>query len=432
MPEPRPAGVSILAGAAFLASAALSVALVYGIKSLATDLATEIREQSSSAVFVLLMLEFCLIALAWILAATGRDLWRLRKRGRALALFFLWVMGVVGVALAAGEPRGATLWLGALICTASIAAIVYLCLPNVRHRFGPQAVLPWTPTAPRPLLVVALTSLASAACIIAATSIRLLEGPELIQGLAAFSIFWLPYVFIPFRLRGEKIKSGLTLAIAMGSALFLPGIALLYHVHQWEEGWRLQGFLLLGLLMQPMLVVAALRVYKSLPSEPHDRRKAAVSYAYGVLVFGLFWAEALNGNFPGPIVYNEGQAMESMRSVYMSADYYSTNHQGFFPQTPAGATPEEKPECENDRPGMYHGDRRDGYIISYEVVAAGKPVAGCRVAASYIGTARPITYGKTGRRSFFVDQTRIIRSTSENRYATASDPELPAGSLPTL
>jgi hypothetical protein len=65
-------------------------------------------------------------------------------------------------------------------------------------------------------------------------------------------------------------------------------------------------------------------------------------------------------------------------------------------------------------------------------VAAGKPVAGCRVAASYIGTARPITYGKTGRRSFFVDQTRIIRFTSENRSATASDPELPARSLPTL
>ena len=39
-------------------------------------------------------------------------------------------------------------------------------------------------------------------------------------------------------------------------------------------------------------------------------------------------------------------------------------------------------------------------------------------------------YGKTGRRSFFVDQTEVIRFTSENRAATSSDPELPRGSLP--
>jgi hypothetical protein len=47
-------------------------------------------------------------------------------------------------------------------------------------------------------------------------------------------------------------------------------------------------------------------------------------------------------------------------------------------------------------------------------------------------TARPAVFGKTGRRSFFVDQTRVIRFTSENRLATASDPEIPAGSLPPL
>jgi hypothetical protein len=280
--------------------------------------------------------------------------------------------------------------------------------------------------------VVILTSLASAACIFAAASIHLSQSFEWFAGLIPLSIFWLPYVFIPFRLRGENIKSGLTLAVAMGSALFLPGIALLYHVHQWEESWWIQGILLLGLLLQPTLVVTAVGAYKSLPSEPHDRRKAAVSYAYGVLVFGLFWAEALNGNFPSPITYNEGQAMESMRGIYMSANYYSNKHQGFFPDSPTDSAPDEKPECANDRPGMEHNERRDGYIVSYEVVSAGKVVAGCRVAASYIGTARPITYAKTGRRSFFVDQTGVIRFTSQNRAATVGDPKLPVGSLPSL
>lgn len=428
MIDKRPFGVSVLAGAAFLASAALAGELLFGVR--ATILA--IPEENGSAVFALLVVEFCFIALAWIFAATARDLLSLRKRGRTLALIFLCILGLIGLATAAACLHELLLWLGIAIFALSIGAIIYLFLPSIRCKFTTEAALPWLPTAPGTRLVVAATSLASAACLIAAECIGLWSSHDWVESLAFLSILWLPYILIPFRLRGSRIKSGLTLAIAMGSALFVPGIVFLYYLHEWERSGWTQGILLLGLLLQPILVAAALRAYRSLPSEAGDRRKAAVSYVYGAFLFGLFWVEAVYGNFPGPITYKEGQAMESMRSIYMTASRYATAHQGFFPDTPTDSAPDVKAECANDRPRMYDHDKIDGYIISYEAVSADKLVAGCRVASSYTATARPLTYRKTGYRSFFVDKTHIIRFTSENRAATDRDPELPAGSLPPL
>ena len=290
-----------------------------------------------------------------------------------------------------------------------------------------------TPAGVSIRLAVASASLASGVCIVTAGLLWLSEGPDRFAGLAILSAFWLPYLLIAFRVRGEeKIKSGLTLAVAMGSALFVPGLALIYYVHEWHESWWIQGTLVLALLLQPILVMAAIRAYKSLPAEPQDPSKAAVSGAYGVLLFGLFWFTALFGNFPSPTTYDESQAMESMRSVYMTAESYANAHSGFFPDASIDSATREKVECTNDRPRMYHHNEEHGYIIDYQVVPAKKPVAGCRVAVSYTAAARPAHYGKTGRRSFFVDQTKVIRFTSEDRAATAEDPELPASSLPRL
>lgn len=425
MTEKRPFGISVLAGAAFLASAVLAAVIPFGIKAVILA----IRDENGSAVFALLVTEFCLIALAWIFAATGRDLISLRKRGRTLALIFLCILGLIGEATAAAGRHELVLLLGAATFALSIGTIIYLFLPSIRCKFTTDAALAWLPTPPGTRLVVAATSVASATCLIAAECVSLWSSYDWFESLAILSILWLPYIFIPFRLRGSKIKSGLTLAIAMGSALFVPAIVFLHYLHEWERSGWTQGILLLGLLLQPILVAAALRAYRSLASEAGDRRKAAVSYAYGALLFGLFWFEAVYGNFPGPIAYNEKQAMESMRSVYMTANHYATAHQGFFPVTPTdSAAADEKAECANDRPRMYDHNQSDGYIISYETVSADKLVEGCRVATSYTAIARPVTHRKTRYRSFFVDKTNIIRFTTENRVATDRDPELPPGS----
>jgi hypothetical protein len=102
MTEKRPLGVSILAGAAFLASVALFVALIFAVKNLAVAIGQE-DDPGSGAVLVL---TFCLIALAWISGAAGMDLWKLRSRGRTLTVVSMCIFSLLGLALVADEARG--------------------------------------------------------------------------------------------------------------------------------------------------------------------------------------------------------------------------------------------------------------------------------------------------------------------------------------
>lgn len=44
--------------------------------------------------------------------------------------------------------------------------------------------------------------------------------------------------------------------------------------------------------------------------------------------------------------------------------------------------------------------------------------------ATYSVIARPLRYGATGRRSFYTDESAVIRSTDEDRAATSNDPPL--------
>ncbi len=293
-------------------------------------------------------------------------------------------------------------------------------------------------STPSPLAVrwrglVALACLVSAICLIAATCLRFSQGAEWFPTVLWVSPFWLPYVLILFRLRGPRIKSGFSLATAMGGTLFLPGAALIYYIHEWRENSWIQGTLFVALLVQPILAVAAFRGYKSLPREPRDWRTLAGSGAYGCLLFALFWYFALAGNFPSPIAYNESQAMESMRSLYMAAEVYAKDHDGAFPEDAATWGAGAREECR-----AYYGltlashQAEYGYVFDYHGGPSDKRTHGCRVAQSYTATARPAVFGKSGCRSFFVDQTHVIRFTSENRAATAGDSELPAGSLPQL
>ncbi len=52
------------------------------------------------------------------------------------------------------------------------------------------------------------------------------------------------------------------------------------------------------------------------------------------------------------------------------------------------------------------------------------PPDGSGRVGQYILLARPLTFGQTGRRSFYADASGVIRSTAEDRAPTARDPPL--------
>src|SRR6266849_1958240 len=104
-------------------------------------------------------------------------------------------------------------------------------------------------------------------------------------GLASILPFLLPYGFILLRVKTGKLKNALSLAIAMGCALFAPGIALLRFVVEWQQSWWVLTNIAIALLMQPVLVAAAIWTYRSLPRAPRDWLKLLGSAVYGIVLF---------------------------------------------------------------------------------------------------------------------------------------------------
>lgn len=398
--------------------------------------------------FPFVLLEIPILGLAFVCGVAGVDLWKLRKRGRSATIFFMSMFGLYGLAAALTSWEGlripdsrafglAQSLGGSGILAYSLWAVGYLLLPKTRRKFDATPVASAALTTPgvvgRARDIVALGSLASSVCIIAAYLFANLKTVDWFVGLLFISPCWLPYVFIFFRFRGDQPKTGFSLAIAMGFAAFAPAIAVLYYAHEWHGVWRIQGSLLLLVMLQPILIGAAIRAYNSLPTRPRDRLKLAMSIAYGVALSLGFWLFAGYGNFPTLVESNEKSAMESMRSVYMATGVYSRDHGGFFPESMGTWDSELQDRCRAyywTEGGANHVV--GGYSFDYRGEPSDKTVQGCRVAKNYVATARPVVFGKTGRRSFFVDQTGIIRCTSENRAETASDPPIPPGSLTPL
>lgn len=61
---------------------------------------------------------------------------------------------------------------------------------------------------------------------------------------------------------------------------------------------------------------------------------------------------------------------------------------------------------------------KNGYRFEYTLVRRGADEG------AYTVTATPVEFGKTGSRNFFVDESGVIRSTKEDRLATAEDPAI--------
>jgi hypothetical protein len=70
---------------------------------------------------------------------------------------------------------------------------------------------------------------------------------------------------------------------------------------------------------------------------------------------------------------------------------------------------------------------KDGYAIRYRIVLAGDNLSDedANQAAKFELAATPVEYGKTGRRSFFLDSGGILRGTDkQGSVATSGDPRI--------
>jgi type IV pilus assembly protein PilA len=121
----------------------------------------------------------------------------------------------------------------------------------------------------------------------------------------------------------------------------------------------------------------------------------------------------------------------SLRALNIAlVEYEVTYGNGYPPSLSVMAIPPEgaEPGCLAAGlldPALAMGQKH-GYVYIY---TPGPPIVnaplGCVPGArSFSIVARPLKFGVTGKRNYFVDESGVMRYTTENRAATASDPPL--------
>jgi len=225
-----------------------------------------------------------------------------------------------------------------------------------------------------------------------------------VLGLIGLLPLFVPYVFIPLRLYGIRFKSGVTLALAMGSAVFIPGICLVRFALRWDRNPWIVVNLVAVLLMQAVLIVIAAKAFFSMPRVPHDRDRLQVSLFYAFSLFALFWL--FYSPVPDYIRDNESSAIHHL-------DRCASNALLGFDSSESDCLIQSA--VEPSKPSR-------GYVFAFSG-SNSSTVDGRIRYKGFTITARPVVFGKTGIRSFVTtgEQT-TIHATSENRPANERDP----------
>lgn len=115
---------------------------------------------------------------------------------------------------------------------------------------------------------------------------------------------------------------------------------------------------------------------------------------------------------------NEASAVGSLRTIANAQDHFSEQHpdKGF-----ASSLAELRPSVVDGQiDKALTSGTKNGYIFT---LTPGPRDSSGRI-TKYTVTATPQTFNKAGTRSFFLDETGVVRWTNENRASSASDPAL--------
>jgi type II secretory pathway pseudopilin PulG len=167
-----------------------------------------------------------------------------------------------------------------------------------------------------------------------------------------------------------------------------------------------------------------------------------LGYAGIVLIPLIFMiaAIAIPNLLRAKMAANEASAVGSLRTISVAAITYESEYENGFPSTLEAleGMPGAKADCNHagllDRTLAY--GPKFGYIFTYTpkypdgstepVISPRAAAKGCTSggASGYSVTADPVRRGSTGRRSFYADQTGVIRYSNDGESATADSPPL--------
>ena len=136
-----------------------------------------------------------------------------------------------------------------------------------------------------------------------------------------------------------------------------------------------------------------------------------------------------------PQIVNEVRALSDVRTIISAQTAWQSANGGYYEgELSCLASPARcLPDYPRDGPMFLAAPLasqapKDGYVRAF--VAGSRPkkidprVSSRSSVDTWTYTARPVEQGRTGYRSFFADETGVIRATSEDRAANVSDPPI--------
>ncbi len=290
-----------------------------------------------------------------------------------------------------------------------------------------SAASPQVPEAPvskgwlRVVRIAAVICLASLPFLMLGLSVELFPFGLLLGGIFVWCV-WRLFS----RLSRAKFKEGLAGAIGAAGALLVfvaivaPSLIEGTASHFWSGVKIVSG----AGLASAALLAAAIKTYYTARREPGDGWTLAKGLILGALLFIIFALVP-----PPPVdgrTSNQASAVSSLRTINTSLATYISTYEGGYPPSLKALGPGPAADC--NRAGLIDevlaSGKKSGYVFEYRPGPPTKSArAGCPAGAeTYTVVARPAKYGEAGSKmSFFTDESGVIRSTTEDREATAAD-----------
>ena len=253
---------------------------------------------------------------------------------------------------------------------------------------------------------------------------------ELLFYLAFTSPLWLPALWVLLRVRARP-RRNLALAAGLGWTVFASALVVALLAGFQEPDPEL--FILCGLyaVIHFGLTLAARLASRQLPPQQPPVRvwpAAALGVALPLVFVSLLILPVLLIPQHPP---TDAWVVADLRSINTAAVIYQSSYGGYPPSLAVlGPPPEGKsPDCRAVGlidPALASGAKRHYLYIYSPGAPADSNAAGCPPGVkAYTVSARPKEFGKPGRiRSFFTDESAVIRFTRDDRPATPSDPPI--------
>lgn len=233
----------------------------------------------------------------------------------------------------------------------------------------------------------------------------------------------LPYLLVFAGIRSQRWREAarmLAMVIgALGIALWLHAFCVAYT----GLAWGSIGSIFYGLLAATHLLLflsARRMVRKRTPGVRVSRWVTALVASCALILIGF--GVLLNEPHPGA----GGPAVSSLRTINAAQFTYASTypHRGYAVTLAALGPPPKGSKPSEDAAGLLDPVLEIGQHRGYRFTFIPGPPDQKGRTTSYRVIARPLEYGQTRLRSYYTDESGVIRVTAEDRAATAQDPPL--------